>query len=55
MIFTDDVHTLDNPAPEEEEEVETSGETDYATLLLIVSLVGIMTILPRLMGTSEQE
>ncbi len=55
VIFTDDVHTLDNPAPEEEEEVETSGETDYATLLLIVSLVGIMTILPRLMGTSEQE
>ncbi|MED5452304.1 MAG: hypothetical protein VX493_03160, partial [Candidatus Thermoplasmatota archaeon] len=55
VTFTDDVHTPDNPETEEEEEAETSGETDYAALLLIASLVGIMFILPRLMGTSEQE
>jgi len=55
VTFTDDVHTPENPTPEEDEEAETSGETDYAALLLIASLVGIMTILPRLMRTSEQE
>ena len=55
MTFTDDVHTPENPAPEEEIGTETSGETNFATLLLIASLVGTIIILPRLIGTSEQD
>jgi len=55
VTFTDDVHTPENPAPEEEIGTETSGETNFATLLLIVSLVGTIIILPRLIGTSEQD
>jgi len=55
VTFTDDVHTPENPAPEEEIGTETSGETNFATLLLIASLVGTIIILPRLIGTSEQD
>ena len=56
VTFLDDVHTApETPIPEEENEAETSAETDPATLLLIASLLGILLILPRLTGTSEQD
>lgn len=56
VTFSDDVHNNPEvPAQEEGAEVETSGETDPAALLLLASLLGIMLILPKLTGTSEQE
>ena len=56
VTFSDDEHIgTETPSPEEEDEAETSGETETATLLLIASLLGIILILPRLTGTSEQE
>ncbi|MEC7720436.1 MAG: hypothetical protein VYC60_00880 [Candidatus Thermoplasmatota archaeon] len=56
VTFSDDEHIgTETPGPEEEDEAETSGETETATLLLIASLLGIILILPRLTGTSEQE
>ena len=56
VTFSDDEHIgTETPNPEEEEEAENSGETETATLLLIASLLGIILILPRLTGTSEQE
>jgi len=56
VTFLDDVHTVpETPIPEEENEAETSAETDPATLLLVASLLGILLILPRLTGTSEQD
>ena len=56
VTFLDDVHTApETLIPEEENEAETSAETDPATLLLIASLLGILLILPRLTGTSEQD
>tara|TARA_B100000029_G_scaffold262255_1_gene258442 strand:+ start:1585 stop:2178 length:594 start_codon:yes stop_codon:yes gene_type:complete len=55
VTFTDDVHTPETPSPEEGIGTETSGETNFATLLLIASLVGTIIILPRLIGTSEQD
>ena len=56
VTFLDDVHTVpETPIPEEENEAETSAETDPATLLLVASLLGILLILPRLPGTSEQD
>ncbi len=55
VTFSDDVHTPETPAPEEEIEADTSGETDLATPLLIASLLGIVIILPRLTQSSNQD